>query len=218
MAASLYNAFFQTDIWKMALETLLDAIAERGWYVWDDFLARQQVQCLRDCVPHDWYRARIGRNDDLLREKTVRSDRIQWLNQSMGQPVQDYLERMEQIRREVNRDFFLGLFEYEAHYAQYQVGDFYKKHLDAFRGQENRKLTTVLYLNEHWTESDGGELKIYDLKDQLIETVAPVAGRLVVFLSEKFPHEVLPAHAERMSIAGWFRTNGVRQNRLDIAN
>lgn len=202
----------------MALETLLDAIAERGWYVWDDFLTPEQVRHLRNCVPQDWYRARIGRNDDLLREKTIRSDRIQWLNQSMGQPIQDYLERMEQIRHEVNRDLFLGLFEYEAHFAQYQVGDFYKKHLDAFRGQENRKLTTVFYFNEHWTEADGGELNIYDMDDQLIETVEPIAGRLVVFLSENFPHEVLPAHAERMSIAGWFRTNGVRQNRLDIAN
>lgn len=202
----------------MALETLLDAIAEQGWYVWDDFLSLEQVQSLRECVPQDWYRARIGRNDDLLQAKTIRSDRIQWLNPDMGQPVQDYLTRMEQIRCEVNRDFFMGLFEYESHFAQYQVGDFYKKHLDAFRGQENRKLTTVFYLNENWTEADGGELKIYDMDDQLIDTVAPVAGRLVVFLSENFPHEVLPAKAERMSIAGWFRTNGVTESRFDIAN
>ncbi|EKO4000183.1 MAG: SM-20 protein [Vibrionaceae bacterium] len=202
----------------MALDALLDAIAEQGWFIWDDFLTAEQVQSLRDCAPENWKRARIGRNDDLQRETTIRSDKIQWLSQNMAQPVQDYLERMEQIRQAVNRDFFLGLFEYEAHFAKYEQGDFYKKHLDAFRGQENRKLTTVFYMNEAWQPDDGGELKIYDLDDQLIDTVAPVAGRLVVFLSEKFPHEVLPTHADRVSIAGWFRTNGVTANKLDIAN
>ncbi|MDT8867973.1 2OG-Fe(II) oxygenase [Vibrio fluvialis] len=202
----------------MALDALLDAIAEQGWFIWDDFLTAEQVQSLRDCAPENWKRARIGRNDDLQRETTIRSDKIQWLSQNMAQPVQDYLERMEQIRQAVNRDFFLGLFEYEAHFAKYEQGDFYKKHLDAFRGQENRKLTTVFYMNEAWQPADGGELKIYDLDDQLIDTVAPVAGRLVVFLSEKFPHEVLPTHANRVSIAGWFRTNGVTANKLDIAN
>ncbi len=110
----------------------------------------------------------------------------------------------------------LGLFEYEAHFAQYEVGDFYKKHLDAFRGNESRKLTTVFYMNEDWRDANGGELKVYDLNDQLIQTIAPIAGRLVVFLSEQFPHEVLPAHAKRYSIAGWFRTNGVSENRFDI--
>jgi len=202
----------------MALDALLDAIAEQGWFIWDDFLTAEQVQSLRDCAPENWKRARIGRNDDLQRETTIRSDKIQWLSQNMAQPVQDYLERMEQIRQAVNRDFFLGLFEYEAHFAKYEQGDFYKKHLDAFRGQENRKLTTVFYMNEAWQPADGGELKIYDLDDQLVDTVAPVAGRLVVFLSEKFPHEVLPTHADRVSIAGWFRTNGVTANKLDIAN
>ncbi|MBL4239390.1 2OG-Fe(II) oxygenase [Vibrio fluvialis] len=202
----------------MALDALLDAIAEQGWFIWDDFLTAEQVQSLRDCAPENWKRARIGRNDDLQRKTTIRSDKIQWLSQNMAQPVQDYLERMEQIRQAVNRDFFLGLFEYEAHFAKYEQGDFYKKHLDAFRGQENRKLTTVFYMNEAWQPADGGELKIYDLDDQLIDTVAPVAGRLVVFLSEKFPHEVLPTHADRVSIAGWFRTNGVTANKLDIAN
>ncbi|ELW1729688.1 2OG-Fe(II) oxygenase [Vibrio fluvialis] len=202
----------------MALDALLDAIAEQGWFIWDDFLTAEQVQSLRDCAPENWKRARIGRNDDLQRETTIRSDKIQWLSQNMAQPVQDYLERMEQIRQAVNRDFFLGLFEYEAHFAKYEQGDFYKKHLDAFRGQENRKLTTVFYMNEAWQPADGGELKIYNLDDQLIDTIAPVAGRLVVFLSEKFPHEVLPTHADRVSIAGWFRTNGVTANKLDIAN
>lgn len=200
----------------MALEHLLDSIAEKGWYVWDDFLTLEQVKLLKNCASDDWQRARIGRNEDTQRASEIRRDKIQWLDSDMGQPVQDYLERMEFIRREVNQALFLGLFEYEAHFAQYEVGDFYKKHLDAFRGNESRKLTTVFYMNEDWHDANGGELKVYDLNDQLIQTIAPIAGRLVVFLSEQFPHEVLPAHAKRYSIAGWFRTNGVSENRFDI--
>lgn len=200
----------------MALEHLLDSIAEKGWYVWDDFLTLEQVRLLKNCASDDWQRARIGRNEDTQRASEIRRDKIQWLDSEMGQPVQDYLERMEFIRREVNQALFLGLFEYEAHFAQYEAGDFYKKHLDAFRGNESRKLTTVFYMNEDWRDANGGELKVYDLNDQLIQTIAPIAGRLVVFLSEQFPHEVLPAHAKRYSIAGWFRTNGVSENRFDI--
>jgi len=200
----------------MAIEQLIDAIADKGWYIWDDFLSVEQTQQLKDCTSDDWMRARIGRNDDIKRATEVRRDKIQWLDLDMGLPVQDYLERMESIRREVNRHLFLGLFEYEAHFAQYQVGDFYKKHLDAFRGNESRKLTTVFYMNEQWSDEKGGELKLYDLNDQVIDTIAPIAGRLLVFLSEQFPHEVLPAHAERFSIAGWFRVNGVSENQFDI--
>lgn len=192
----------------MGLEKLLDAIAEQGWYVWDDFLTPDQVSRLRSCAPESWQRARIGRQEEAQRISQIRSDKIQWLRELMGQPIQDYLERMEQIRQQVNQDFFLGLFEYEAHFAKYEAGDFYKKHLDAFRGNENRKLTTVFYMNPNWCAADGGELKLYDLNDQLIETIAPISGRLVVFLSEKFPHEVLPTQAERISIAGWFEPTG----------
>jgi len=200
----------------MALEKLIDTISEQGWYVWDNFLSLEQVQQLKSCTSDQWQKARIGRNEETHRATDIRRDKIQWLDLEMGQPVQDYLERMEAIRREVNRHLFLGLFEYEAHFAHYSVGDFYKKHLDAFKGNESRKLTTVFYMNEGWTPQQGGELRLYDKQEVLIDTIAPVSGRLLVFLSERFPHEVLPAKAPRESIAGWFRVNGVSEKRIDI--
>ncbi|TON48060.1 SM-20 protein, partial [Vibrio parahaemolyticus] len=171
-----------------------------------------------DCIPDNWKKARIGRNDDVTRIESIRSDKIQWLKPAMGQPIANYLSKMEEIRQEVNRHFFLGLFEYEAHFAKYEKGDFYQKHLDCFKGNENRRLTTVFYMNESWSEEDAGELVVYDLNDKEIATIPPRGGRLLVFLSEQFPHEVLPTNAERFSIAGWFRINGVRDNLLDIAS
>lgn len=200
------------------MDELIDAIATRGYYIWDEFLSEEEVNQLRDCIPDNWKKARIGRNEEATRKESVRGDKIQWLKPEMGSPIASYLSKMEAIRQEANRYLYLGLFEYEAHFAKYEKGDFYKKHLDSFKGNENRRLTTVLYLNESWSEEDAGELVVYDLNDNLVTTIPPRGGRLVVFLSEQFPHEVLPTNANRFSIAGWFRINGVRSNVLDIAS
>ncbi|HDZ5414638.1 2OG-Fe(II) oxygenase [Vibrio harveyi] len=200
------------------MNKLIDALSTHGYYIWDDFISQEEVAELRDCIPDDWKKARIGRNDDVTRIETIRSDKIQWLKRDMGAPVASFLDKMEEIRLEANRHFFLGLFEYEAHFAKYERGDFYQKHLDCFKGNENRRLTTVFYMNESWSEEDAGELVVYDLNDNKIATIPPRSGRLFVFLSEQFPHEVLPTNAERFSIAGWFRINGVKDNQLDIAH
>ena len=66
----------------------------------------------------------------------------------------------------------------------------------------------ILYLNESWTKADGGQLRMYfPQKDgsERVEDVLPLGGRLVVFLSEEIPHEVLPTLKERISITGWLR-------------
>ncbi|MEP7933615.1 hypothetical protein ABJZ01_13255, partial [Vibrio parahaemolyticus] len=127
------------------MNKLIDALATDGYYIWDDFLSEDEVTQLRDCIPDNWKKARIGRNDDVTRIESIRSDKIQWLKPAMGQPIANYLSKMEEIRQEVNRHFFLGLFEYEAHFAKYEKGDFYQKHLDCFKGNENRRLTTAFF-------------------------------------------------------------------------
>ena len=200
------------------MNQLIDALSTQGYFVWDDFLTQEEVVALRDCIPENWKKARIGRNDDVAREATIRSDKIQWERRDMGEPASLFLDKMAQIRLEATQAFFLGLFEYEAHFAKYEKGDFYQKHLDCFKGNENRRLTTVFYMNDEWSEEDAGELVVYDLKDNHIATIPPKGGRLLVFLSEQFPHEVLPTNTERFSIAGWFRINGVKDNQLDIAH
>lgn len=199
------------------MNQLIDALFTHGYYVWDDFMSPQDVSRLIDCIPENWKQARIGRNEEVVREATIRSDKIHWLNTDMGKPVSDFLTQMEALRLEVNRHFYLGLFEFEAHFAKYDPGDFYQKHLDSFQNNRNRRLTIVFYLNENWAESDGGELVVYDLDSNELAKVAPRAGRLLVFFSEPFPHEVLPTNSERFSIAGWFRVNGVTDQHLDIA-
>jgi SM-20-related protein len=45
--------------------------------------------------------------------------------------------------------------------------------------------------------------------------VQPAYGSVVVFLSDCVPHEVAAARRDRYSIAGWFRVNGSRADRVD---
>ena len=116
---------------------------------------------------------------------------------------------MEALRLGLNTALFLGLFDYECHYAIYEKGADYAKHSDVLQGKKNRILTTVLYLNEDWHACDGGELVVFEpTGNSVIATVNPTFGTMIIFLSESFPHEVLMSHSTRRSISGWFRVSG----------
>jgi SM-20-related protein len=90
---------------------------------------------------------------------------------------------MEQLRIGLNRRLFLGLFDFECHYSHYAKGDFYQRHMDAFKGgvsqgHSNRVLSTVFYMNSDWGENDGGELLLYsDKQVSPLLTVPPVFVR-----------------------------------------
>lgn len=201
------------------LDTLADALVRDGYLILSQILPDDLVSGLRkelqDLPDYELKAAGIGRLDDFQLNRQIRRDKIRWLDGSS--PVQrEFLAWMERVRLGLNERLFLGLFDYECHYASYAPGAFYKKHFDSFKhlanpAQPNRILSTVLYLNPDWCEGDGGELLLYDeLDDQkLLRSLAPEYGKLVVFLSEKFPHEVAMANRERQSIAGWFRTQGL---------
>ncbi|AQT58825.1 2OG-Fe(II) oxygenase [Cellvibrio sp. PSBB023] len=189
-------------------DTIADALADQGYLVLEnplpaDLLAglllnlQQQETALS--------RAGVGRQGDYQLDNRIRGDAIQWLEPGVP-AVTEFLSWMDKLREAINQRLFLGLFDYESHYAVYEPGAFYQKHRDAFRGKPGRKLSTVLYLNPDWDTNNGGELVLYDEagENELLR-LAPEYGRLVLFLSEDFPHEVLPAGARRQSIAGWFR-------------
>jgi SM-20-related protein len=79
-------------------------------------------------------------------------------------------------------------------------------------------VTTVLYLNPDWQAEWGGELVIYgEDSDEKLAVITPEMGKLVVFMSEQIPHEVLPTRKPRASIAGWFRCNASVTGKIDPA-
>ncbi|MBR9884015.1 MAG: 2OG-Fe(II) oxygenase [Oceanospirillales bacterium] len=204
------------ELW---LDRIADELVEQGYIICDGVIdpaltaaLYQRIQRLDDDA---FQRAGVGREQDQQLNAQIRRDQIRWLDVHDASEAA-YLAWMDQLRHGLNRRLFMGLFDYECHFAHYAPGAFYKRHVDAFRGQTNRILTTVFYLNTDWQTGDGGELLVYpDHEDTVLEQVEPKAGRLVVFLSDRFPHEVLPAKVDRYSIAGWFRVNASIGNQID---
>ncbi|MBW7875687.1 MAG: 2OG-Fe(II) oxygenase [Candidatus Cloacimonetes bacterium] len=151
--------------------------------------------------------AGTGRGQDYTINSDIRRDKIRWLDGSTVPQVK-FLTLMNELRMQINRRLFLGLCTYEAHFACYGPGDFYKLHRDSFTGEANRVLSTVLYLNPDWQSGDGGELRIYDTNAvEIIKEIEPRLATMAIFLSEEIWHEVSPARQPRRSIAGWFRIN-----------
>jgi SM-20-related protein len=105
--------------------------------------------------------------------------------------------------RYLNLTCYTGLNTGEFHYAWYDIGSFYKKHLDQFRTDSGRKYSIVVYLNENWTDEDGGQLLLY-IGGKTIR-INPEGGRIVFFESDKIEHEVLSSKRPRMSVTGWLK-------------
>lgn len=205
-----------------AISAHIDAIAAAlrgdGWLVLPDFLpASQRDELLADCKRRraEFAEAAIGRGNARRQLSEQRSDATLWLRDTdteTGAVQHDFLQAMDFLRSELNRRLFLGLRDYEAHYAYYAPGAFYRRHRDAFAhahatdNASQRILSSVFYLN---TSARGGELVLWNNKSEKnaceLARVAPTAGTAVFFLSAEFPHEVLPAQSDRYSIAGWYR-------------
>ncbi len=198
----------------MTNDEIARALSERGWAIAPGFLGHEQVSALGADLMREWHAgqlqpAGIGRGQGHEIREDIRGDRILWLDEAASTPArQAYFSRMDALRAAINQQTFLGLFDLESHFAIYPPDSFYRKHLDRFRDDSARTVSCILYLNRDWSPQDGGQLRLY-LEPQgeggHID-VAPAAGTLVAFLSDRFWHEVLPTRRERMSLTGWFRT------------
>lgn len=202
---------------------LVDALVEQGWYVGQGVIDRDLCHALHRELLHmadhnALDEAGIGRGQQHHLRKDIRGDAIHWLDRA-SEAQRRYLMAMEDLQQALNQSLFLGLFEYEAHFAHYPPGAFYQRHLDSFRGRANRVISTVGYLNPDWSADGGGEMVLYHPNDpsQEVARVAPEAGTFACFLSETIPHEVLPTRRSRASIAGWFRRNASLGGVLDPA-
>lgn len=183
------------------------------------------LHCFKVIPPGQLKQAGVGRAQGKQSNSDIRRDEIAWIESAANVlntdnpncPSQQWLNFAAQLQQHLNRTLMLGLFSFESHFAHYAPGAFYKTHVDAFKGQANRVLSVVLYLNPDWGNQDGGEMMLYgeNADDDVLATVRPEAGTLAVFLSEDFPHEVLPANRDRYSIAGWYRVNTSSTSRVD---
>ena len=191
-----------------AFDRIADALKTTGYIILADCIPFALCEALSEqsvLGADELKRAGVGREQAYNLDGLIRTDGIRWLCPDSPAEIA-FLAWMELLRLGLNRRLFLGLFDYESHFAVYDAGAFYRKHLDAFQGLPNRVLSTVCYLNPYWMPDDCGELLIYSPHDDtLMETVSPDLATMVIFLSAVFPHEVAVTHRKRYSIAGWFR-------------
>ena len=192
-------------------ESLIHNLCSKGFHIQDNFLEHNNCQSLSDTAKELYHQglyrgAKIGKTISSQKNNTIRTDEILWLEGNEAQSdIQLFLAQIHQLAQTLNQALFLGLNEFESHFASYQPGTYYKKHKDQFATQNTRKISFVYYLNKNWQESYGGELKLYSPEDQLIQIVLPQENRFICFNSE-LPHEVATTHKPRYSLTGWLKT------------
>lgn len=177
----------------------LDGLSTRGWFMRDGFQPAVGTAVIA-AERLDQYRP-AGLSRDHHRNDEVRGDESLWLTPE-DPALAVLFAAFEALRTEVNLDAWLGLTRFDLQFTHYAGGGArYVRHLDALPGRHNRRLTAISYLNDAWTPPDGGKLKLH-LKPAV--EIEPLIGRLVVFLSEKVEHEVMPVWASRFAATAWF--------------
>ncbi|NNH86745.1 2OG-Fe(II) oxygenase [Acinetobacter terrae] len=136
----------------------------------------------------------------------IRSDHILWISDEL-EIAQHHIEILKEISQLLNRNFYLGIKEVEAHFACYNAGEYYALHRDNPQGKNGRIISTVYYLHEDWQDNWGGELHLEDKNGQW-HTIPPKPNRIAMFQSDLL-HEVIKAKHQRLSITAWLRSGNV---------
>ncbi|KAF4673173.1 Egl nine 1 [Perkinsus chesapeaki] len=136
-----------------------------------------------------------------------------WLRAGMDRLVCDVAERCQDILK--NAKTVVAQSSMVAIYPKSSgcgIESRYIRHIDN-PIDDGRILTVMVYLNPpEWSPSvHGGALRVFEAAaaadgSESSTDISPAGGRLVVFLSDRVPHEVLPvtASVDRMAITTWY--------------
>ncbi len=189
--------------------SLIDSFIETKVGITENFLseplaAHLKANLLALYADQQLKTAGIGNDSAFLQDKLIRNDKIYWLDRAHNDVHENaFFDLMDSFVAFLNRECYTGIMSYEFHYALYEKGSFYKKHLDQFQSNKSRAFSMIMYLNTDWEEKDGGELCIY--RDDVVQMISPNNGKCVFFKSSELEHEVLLTHKPRLSITGWLK-------------
>ncbi|ENW79180.1 hypothetical protein F909_03507 [Acinetobacter sp. ANC 3929] len=183
------------------LDKILDDLNEFGFALIDDVYSIEYVQSLvQECSSHLAEFRAAGVQNGVVSH--IRSDHILWIDGQL--PIaQQHIQALEHLSQTLNQAFYLGIKEVEAHFACYNAGEFYALHRDNPQQKNDRIISTVFYLHEHWQEDWGGQLRLQDKNNQW-HIIQPLSNRLAIFQSDLM-HEVLLSQQQRLSITAWLR-------------
>lgn len=183
----------------------IETLGETGFVVGQGFLGPSlataaHARAVEHLAAGQLARAGVRRGADHQLDDTVRGDSIEWLDE-LGD-FSDVWRRFDDLRLQLNELGFLGLRRCELQLAHYPAtGAGYQRHRDAFPGDDNRRITAIVYLNPVWKPEHGGQLTVF--VDPPL-TLEPRLDTFVVFRSELIEHEVRPSHADRFAITAWY--------------
>lgn len=190
----------QLDSWN--LEQVLDDLNEYGFAIINDAYSIEYTQSLvQECSTHLAEFRAAGVQSGVISH--IRSDHILWIDDQLP-IVQHHLHALQQLSENLNQAFYLGIKEVEAHFACYNAGEFYALHRDNPQQKNDRVISTVFYLHEHWQADWGGQLHLQDKQNDW-HIIEPQPNRLVIFQSDLL-HEVLLSKQQRLSITAWLRS------------
>jgi|GEM_PF-4071125 len=132
---------------------LADDIHRQGFYLVDDFLDSNQANDLRILAQQlaetgHYQHGKIGSQVQSVSDLSIRRDQRHWLDEASDVPaVSHYFAAMKAVSNTLNEQLFLGLTDFETHFALYPPGAFYKKHVDQFHNKKDRRISCVYYLN-----------------------------------------------------------------------
>lgn len=179
----------------------VEQLGSRGFFTRSSFLGptlAAQVRAEALTVPLRPAGLRRGKELDA----TVRSDELAWLTaEETTGALHEAVQRFTALMHALNEAAWQGLRRFDLQLAHYGPGAHYDRHLDAFPGDDNRRVTAIVYLNPAWTERDGGKLRLF--VDPPLD-LEPTLDRLVVFRSALVEHEVLEARADRWALTAWY--------------
>ena len=185
------------------MHTIIEDLVKQGWSYQKNYFSTEFCHELRQAGSRRILKdASIGKGHANNLNQNIRNDKISWLNEEETEPsLITYQQQIDNIKQSLNENLYLGLKTFEAHFAKYDKGNFYKPHKDSFKNDNKRIVTLITYLNSNWSHEDGGQLRLH-LDNNKID-IEPTEGSIICFLSEEILHEVLLSNKERNSITGW---------------
>ncbi len=190
-------------------ESLIQQIVDKGYGIEDHFLPKEVCRILYSLLIQRFEEgemrlAGIGKGDLHQNNRVIRNDFISWIDEDKAEDAESiYFSIVQDFMAYLNRTCFTSLNNFEFHYALYQTGSFYKRHIDRFLSDDSRQFSMITYLNEEWSNEDGGALILYTDEGEV--TILPQGNRVVFFRADEIEHEVKPALRDRMSITGWLK-------------
>mmetsp|Transcript_3890 Transcript_3890/g.24641 ORF Transcript_3890/g.24641 Transcript_3890/m.24641 type:complete len:321 (-) Transcript_3890:2648-3610(-) len=200
-----------------------DQLEKQGYAVVESFLKRDACKQLRSTI--DQLRCdRLVPNathfvaGDGSRELLVKSQIFETETHVKGileqAPCLSLLHNDTSLRERINQG--MPTLNLQSHSVKLQYnagkGGCFPMHFDSEPTVDARVMTAIIYLNEGWVPSSGGQLRLYPFPNDPID-VEPTAGKLVLFSSRNMLHRVLPSSRERYCITLWL-SKAARENQI----